>query len=59
MISLSVGLLSGVTVYLLISYLFEDPIKTVNDSPGVDQDPPDVVEDEDYTIPLEKVVSSD
>lgn len=64
-ISISVGLLSGVTVYLLIDYLFERPSKSVKPSPGVDQDLPgvdpdlmnqdiDIVyEDDDNTIPLE------
>lgn len=36
--SIFVGLLSGVTVYLLIDNLFERPNKSVKPSPGVDQD---------------------
>jgi len=53
-ISVAVGLLSGVTVYLLVDYLFERPNKSVKPRPG-DQDFEDVevYEDEDNTIPLE------
>jgi len=52
-VSISVGLLSGFTVYLLIDYLFERPNKSVL--------PEDEVEDfeeqesSDNTIPLQKV----
>jgi len=53
-VSVAVGLLSGFTVYLLIDYLFERPIKSVKATPGVaPEEEFDVYEDEDDTIPLE------
>jgi len=50
-VSVAVGLLSGVTVYLLVAYLFERPNKTVK------PDEFEEVEEEEYqdnTIPLQK-----
>jgi len=50
-ISVAVGLLSGVTVYLLVDYLFERPNKTVkpDEFEEVEED-----EYQDNTIPLKK-----
>jgi len=52
MASIFVGLLSGVTVYLLIDNLFERPNKTVksDEFEEIEED-----ESEDNTIPLQKV----
>jgi len=63
-VSISVGLLSGFTVYLLIDYLFERPSKSVKATPGVAPEDPedtfDVYEDDDFDPPIplepEKVV---
>jgi len=51
-ISVAVGLLSGVTVYLLVDYLFERPNKKVTSEPEVEDF--EEVESYDNTIPLKK-----
>ena len=50
-VSISVGLLSGVSVYLLIDYLFERPSKTVK---PIEVEEFEDYESEDNTIPLKK-----
>lgn len=59
-ISISVGLISGFTVYILLDYLFERPSKSVSWKSGGDQElddieHPEVVyedDDVDNTVPL-------
>jgi len=53
--SLFVGLLSGVTVYLLIDNLFERPSKNVKPYEVEDFEPEDIIDESlDNTIPLKK-----
>jgi len=54
-ISVSVGLLSGVTVYLLIDYLFERPSKTVKPD---EFEEIEETESYDNTIPLQQTEKS-